>query len=162
MALSLAAKHLQIAVHQVLPADPAVDRAPAGQLQLTRGTGDLLRRPRHPKFFLYVVHYLPGMKHPAVAIRTPQQILLLRCMRVIGRYVIHMCAVSPYFPRYCTHVSPNQPSNLPLTQSVYIIFPYTAPFFYGKMMVVHTVPSGGLVVWQLHSTRVLYELLLFP
>ena len=38
---------------------------------------------------------------------------------------------------------------------------YTTALFYGKMVVVHTVPSRGLVVWCLYSTRVLYELLFF-
>ena len=47
VALSLSAQHLQIAVYQVFLIDPAIYCASAGQLQLTRGTGNLLRRPRH-------------------------------------------------------------------------------------------------------------------
>ena len=59
MALSLAAQYLQIAVYQVFLVDPPVDGTPAWHLQLTRGTGDLLRRPGRPQLFLYVVeHFL--------------------------------------------------------------------------------------------------------
>ena len=61
--------------------------------------------------------------------------------------LLHMAAVPPYLPRHSTHVSPDQPSDLSIAQPIHIIFPYTTALFYGKMMIVHTVPSGGLVVW---------------
>lgn len=59
MTFSLAAEHLQIAVHQVLLIDPAVDCSPAGHPQFTRSTGDLLWRPCRMQFFLYIVDKSP-------------------------------------------------------------------------------------------------------
>ena len=59
VALSLVAQYFQIAIYQVFLVDPPVDGTPAWQFQLTRGTGDLLRRPGRPQLFLYVVeHFL--------------------------------------------------------------------------------------------------------
>ena len=87
------------------------------------------------------------MEHLSVAVGMPQQILLMCCVRVIGRDVVHVGAVSPDLSRYGTHIPANQLGNLSIAQPVHIIFPYTTPLFYAKMMVVHTVPSRGLVVW---------------
>ena len=159
MALSLAAQYLQIAVYQVFLVDPPVDGTPAWHLQLTRGTGDLLRRPGRPQFFLYAVNNLLRMEHPSVAEGTTHQILILCCVRVIGRDVVHVRTVSAYLSGHCTDVSADQPGDLAVTQPIHVIFPYTTALFYGKMMVVHTVPSwcfGGMVTPFYH--RGLYEL----
>ena len=115
MAFSLAAQYFQIAVYQVFLVDPPVDGTPAGHLQRTRRTGDLLWRPRCPQLFLYVVNYFLRMEHSPVAVGTPQQILLLCCVRIVGRNVVHMCAGPPYLPRHRAHVSPDQPGYLSVT-----------------------------------------------
>ncbi len=52
-----------------------------------------------------------------------------------------ICTITPYLPRDRTHVPSNQPCNLSITESIYVIFPYTTTFFYAKMMIVHTVSS---------------------
>lgn len=152
MALSLAAQHFQVAVHEILLVYSAVDGPPTGQVQLTGRTCDLLRRPRCTKLLVYVVDDLLGVEHPSVAVGAAQQVFLLSRVRVIGRDVVHVGTVSAYLTGHGTDVSADQPGDLAVTQPIHVIFPYTTAFFYGKMVVVHTVPSGGLVVWLLHST----------
>ena len=68
MALSLAAQHFQVAVHEIFLVYPAVDGPPAGQVQLTGRTCDLLRRPRCTKLLVYVVDDLLGVEHTSVAV----------------------------------------------------------------------------------------------
>ena len=83
-----------------------------------------------------------------MAIRAPQQILLLCCVRVVGGDVVHVGAVSSYLPRHRADVSADQPGDLSVAQAIDVIFSYTRALFYGKMVVVHTVPSwclGGVV-----------------
>ena len=69
--------------------------------------------------------------------------------------------VAADLPRHRADVPTDQPGDLSVAKAIDVIFSYTRALFYGKMVVVHTVPSRGLVVWCLYSTRVLYELLFF-
>ena len=47
------------------------------------------------------------MKHSSVAVGTAQEVLLLCCVRVIGRNVIHMGAVSVDLSADCAGASAN-------------------------------------------------------
>ena len=56
--------------------------------------------------------------------------------------------VAADLPRYRADVPTDQPGDLSVAQAVDVIFSYTRALFYGKMVVVHTVPSwciGGVV-----------------
>ena len=79
-----------------------------------------------------------------MAIGSSQQVFLLGCVRVVGGNVVHVGTVAPYLPRHRADVSADQPGNLSVAQAVHVIFSYTRALFYGKMMVVHTVPSWFL------------------
>ena len=80
-------------------------------------------------------------EHPSMTVGAPQQILLLCRMRAIRRNVVHVGAVASDFPRHCAYIPSNQFCYFSIAESIHIIFPYTTPLFYAKMMVVHTVPS---------------------
>lgn len=126
----LETKHFQVAVHQIFLIDSAIDRAPAGHLQLTRDTGDLLRRPGRPQLILYVAYDLLRTEHPPVAVGAPQQILLLCCVRVVCWDVIYMGATPSYFPRHRTCIPADQPGDFAAAQAVHVIFSYTTALFY--------------------------------
>ena len=81
------------------------------------------------------------MKHSSVTIGAPKEILFLGGMGIVSWNVVHMGTVAPDFSGYRADISPNQPGDLSITSAVHIIFSYTTPLFYAKMMIVHTVPS---------------------
>ena len=113
-------------------------------LQLARCAGYLFRRPGRLQLLVYVLNHFLRTEHPAMAIGTAQQIFLLCCVRVVGGDVVHMGTVAADLPRHRADVSADQPGDLSVVQSVDVIFSYTGALFYGKMMVVHTVPSWCL------------------
>ena len=84
------------------------------------------------------------MEHPTMAIGTAQQVFLLCCVRVVGGDVVHVGTVAAELPRHRADVSADQPGNFAVAQTVHVILSYTRAFFYGKMVVVHTVPSWCL------------------
>ena len=62
-------------------------------------------------------------------------------MLVVSWNVLYIFRISPDFSGYRADISPNHPGDLSITSAVHIIFSYTTPLFYAKMMIVHTVPS---------------------
>ena len=73
-----------------------------------------------------------------MAVRTPQQILLLGGMRIVRWNIIHMGAVASELPADSAGISANELCNLSVAEAVYIISSYTTALFYAKMLIVHT------------------------
>lgn len=93
-----------------------------------------------------------------MAVGVTKKVLLLGCVDGAGGDVVYVGAVAADLTVRCAYISANQSGYLAVAQAIQVIFSHTTALFYGKMAVVHTVPSRALVLWYLHSTRVLYEL----
>ena len=73
-----------------------------------------------------------------MAIGATKKVLLLGGMGIIRWYIIHVRAVASDLTGNSADISSYESCYFSIAQSIHEIFPYTTPFFYAKMMVVHT------------------------